>query len=126
LYDRIKGFIENSVTPIGYRRISKIFNDEGLKTPRGTSFTNSKVHSMYKKGLIREERMNREDIVEVSPVTIELIIHPILGRLRRSPYEKSLKKSFLAIKILLDQMLLAEKWIKTIIILGEHKETSAF
>jgi hypothetical protein len=83
LYDRIKGFIENSVTPIGYRRISKIFNDEGLKTPRGTSFTNSKVHSMYKKGLIREERMNREDIVVVSPVTIELIIHPILGRIHR-------------------------------------------
>ena len=26
LYDRIKGFIENSVTPIGYRSISKIFN----------------------------------------------------------------------------------------------------
>ena len=39
---------------------------------------------MYKKGLIREERMNREDIVEVSPVTIELIIHPILGRIRGS------------------------------------------
>jgi hypothetical protein len=70
LYDRIKGFIENSVTPIGYRRISKIFNDEGLKTPRGTLFSNSKVHSMYKKGLIREERMNREDIVEVSPVYV--------------------------------------------------------
>lgn len=31
LYDRIKGFIENSITPIGYRRISKIFNDEGVK-----------------------------------------------------------------------------------------------
>ena len=38
---------------------------------------------MYKKGLIREERMNREDIVVVSPVTIELIIHPILGRIHR-------------------------------------------
>jgi hypothetical protein len=71
LYDRIKGFIENSVTPIGYRRISKIFNDEGLKTPRGTLFSNSKVHSMYKKGLIREERINRKDIVEVSDVCIE-------------------------------------------------------
>jgi len=88
LYNRIKGYIENSVTPIGYRRISKIFNEEGLNTPRGTSFSNSKVHSMYKKGLIREERMNRKDIVDVSPVTIELIIHPILGRIRRSSYEK--------------------------------------
>ena len=71
MYDRIKGFIENSVTPIGYRRISKIFNDEGLKTPRGTLFSNSKVHSIYKKGQIREERINRKDIVEVSQVTIE-------------------------------------------------------
>jgi hypothetical protein len=47
---------------------------------------------MYKKGLIREERVSREDIVEVSPVTIELIIHPILGRIRSSPYEKRFTK----------------------------------
>jgi len=42
-----------------------------LKTPRNTEFTNSKVYSMYKKGKIREERMNREDIVEVGDVYIE-------------------------------------------------------
>ena len=71
MYDRIKGFIENSVTPIGYRRISKIFNDEGLKTPRGNVFKNNHVHSIYKKGLVRKERMNREDIVEVSQPIIE-------------------------------------------------------
>ena len=71
MYDRIKGFIENSVTPIVYRRISKIFNEEGLKTPRGNVFKNNHVHSIYKKGKIREERINREDIVEVSQVTIE-------------------------------------------------------
>ena len=64
----------------------------GLKTIRGTSFANSKVHSMSKKGLIREERMNREDIVMVSPVTIELIIHPILSRIRCSPKEKRFTK----------------------------------
>jgi len=73
LYDRIKGFIENSVTPIGYRRISKIFNDEGLKTPRGNVFKNNHVHSIYKKGKIREERINRKDIVEVSVPIIEEI-----------------------------------------------------
>jgi len=73
LYDRIKDFIENSVTPIGYRRISKIFNEEGLKTPRGSTFQNNHIHSIYKKGLIREERMNRKDIVEVSqPIIKEL------------------------------------------------------
>ena len=71
MYDRIKDFIENSVTPIGYRRISKIFNEEGLKTPRGSTFQNNHIHSIYKKGLIREERMNRKDIVEVSQPIIE-------------------------------------------------------
>jgi hypothetical protein len=42
-----------------------------LKTPRNTDFSNSKVHSIYQKGKIREERINRKDIVEVSQVTIE-------------------------------------------------------
>jgi hypothetical protein len=73
LYDRICKYKENFLTPIGYRKISKIFNDEGLKTPRNTEFSNSKVHSMYKKGKIREERINRKDIVEVSNLTIEEI-----------------------------------------------------
>ena len=73
LFDRICGYKENILTPIGYRKISKIFNDEGLKTPRNTEFSNSKVHSIYKKGKIREERINREDIVEVSNPTIEEI-----------------------------------------------------
>ena len=73
LFDRICGYKENILTHIGYRKISKIFNDEGLKTPRNTEFSNSKVHSIYKKGKIREERINREDIVEVSNPTIEEI-----------------------------------------------------
>ena len=71
LFNRICEYKENFLTPIGYRKISKIFNDEGLKTPRNTEFSKSKVHSMYKKGKIREERINRKDIVEVSQVTIE-------------------------------------------------------
>ena len=57
---------EDFLTPIGYRKISQIFNEEGLKTPRGSIFKNNHVHSIYKKGKIREERINREDIVEVS------------------------------------------------------------
>ena len=73
LYDRICKYKENFLTPIGYRKISKIFNDEGLKTPRNTDFSNSKVHSMYKKGKIREERINRKDIVDISQVKIENI-----------------------------------------------------
>jgi hypothetical protein len=74
LFNRICEYKESFVTPIGYRKISKIFNEEGLKTPRNTEFSNSKVFSMYKKGKIREERINREDIVKVSQVTIEELI----------------------------------------------------
>ena len=44
-----------------------------MKTPRNTEFSNSKVHSIYKKGKIRDERVNREDIVEVSNPTIQEI-----------------------------------------------------
>ena len=73
LFDRIKGYKEDNLTPIGYRKISQIFNEEGLKTPRGSIFKNNHVHSIYKKGKIREERINREDIVEVSQPLIEEI-----------------------------------------------------
>ena len=58
---------------MGYRKISQIFNEEGLKTPRGFEFKSNHIHSIYKKGKIREERINREDIVEVSVPIIELI-----------------------------------------------------
>ena len=71
LFDKIKGLKDDFLTPIGYRKISQIFNEEGLKTPRGSIFKNNHVHSIYKKGLIREERMNRKDIVEVSQPIIE-------------------------------------------------------
>ena len=74
LFNRICKYKECFLTPIGYRKISKIFNEEGLKTHRNTEFSNSKVFSMYKKGKIREERINREDIVEISQVTIEELI----------------------------------------------------
>ena len=58
------------------RRISQILNGEGLKTPRGSVFKNNHVHSIYKKGLIREERMNREDIVEVKDFKVQRIENP--------------------------------------------------
>ena len=73
LFERIRDYLDGILTPIGYRKISKILNDEGLLTPRGTPFTNTKVFSIYKKGKIRLERMNRPDIVEVSDVIIEVI-----------------------------------------------------
>ena len=73
LFDKIRGLKEDFLTPIGYRKISKILNREGLKTPRGCVFKNNHVHSIYKKGLIREKRMNREDIVEVTNPIVEVL-----------------------------------------------------
>ena len=64
------------MTPIGSRKISQIFNNEGLKTPRGTVFKNSHVHSIYKKGKIREERMNGEDMVEGKDFKVQRIENP--------------------------------------------------
>jgi hypothetical protein len=76
LFDRIRGYKEDFLTPIGYRKISQILNREGLKTPRGSMFKNNHVHSIYKKGLIREERMNREDIGEVKDFKVQRIENP--------------------------------------------------
>jgi hypothetical protein len=73
LFKRICGYKEESVTPIGYRKISKILNEEGLLSPMGRPFTNVIVFGIYKKGNVREERINREDIVKVSQPTIEVI-----------------------------------------------------
>ena len=76
MFDRIRGYKEHFLTPIGYRKISQILNGEGLKTPRGSVFKNNHVHSIYKKGLIREERINREDIVEVKDFKVQRIENP--------------------------------------------------
>ena len=73
LFDKIKGLKDDFLTPICYRKISKLLNGEGLKTPRGNVFKNNHVHSIYKNGKIREERMSREDIVEVSNPIIEVL-----------------------------------------------------
>ena len=56
--------------------VIQILNGEGLKTPRGSIFKNNHVHSIYKKGLIREERINREDIVEVKDFKVQRIENP--------------------------------------------------
>lgn len=73
LFNRIKGYLEENLTPIGYRKISHILNNEGLLTPYGKTFSNSSVHSIYKKGNIRLERINRKDIVEISDVIVEVL-----------------------------------------------------
>jgi len=64
LYDRIRGYKEDSISIIGYRKISKIFNEECLKTPMNKTFKPNHVHSIYKKGKIREERLNFKPIIK--------------------------------------------------------------
>ena len=66
LYKRVKGYKEHSVTPIGYRKITKLFNSEGLKSPTNKTFYPSLIQSIYKKGKIREERLNSKVRVEKS------------------------------------------------------------
>ena len=71
LFNRICEYKENFLTPIGYRKISQIFYEEGLKTPRGSTIQNNHIYFNYKKGKIIEERINRKDIVEVGDISIK-------------------------------------------------------
>ena len=73
LYNRICEYKHHFLTPLGYRRISKILNKEGLKTPCGMIFKNNHIYSIYKKGKLREERIKREDVVIISPIKIEVL-----------------------------------------------------
>ena len=66
LFGRIKGYKEDSVTPIGYRKITKLFNSEGLKSPTNKTFYPSLIQSIYKKGKRREKRLSSEVRVEKS------------------------------------------------------------
>ena len=53
-YDLIKSFRE---TGLGYRKISKILNDKGIKTSKRNTWTNTKVCSVLKKYKERRERL---------------------------------------------------------------------
>ena len=66
LYKRVKGYKEHYVSPIGYRKITKLFNSEGLKSPTNKTFYPSLIQSIYKKGKRREKRLNSEVRVEKS------------------------------------------------------------
>jgi len=73
LYDRIKGYREGFLTILTYKEISEIFKKEQLKTPRGSDFGANYVYSIYKKGKIREERLKKSILKEVS--VSEVIVH---------------------------------------------------
>lgn len=72
MFEKIRGYKENILTPIGYRKISKILNDEGVLTPEGHPFSPPHVFGIYKKGKVRMERVNRKDIVIVSQPIVEV------------------------------------------------------
>jgi len=64
LFDRIKGYREQNVSRLNWKKIGDIFNSENLKTPMGKTFKSNNVHSIYKKGKLREERLNSKPEVK--------------------------------------------------------------
>ena len=67
LYDTIKELHEKG---LGYRKISNWFNERNIKTPRGSEFKGNYVFSIFKKGKIREERLNRESEWKIEKVKL--------------------------------------------------------
>ena len=81
LFDRIKGYKEQNVSGFGWKKIGEILNSEGLKTPTGKLFKSNHIHSIYKKGKIREERLNSKrsvtrslEVTHYSNNDIELLL----------------------------------------------------
>ena len=67
LYETIKELQQKG---LGYRKISNLFNERNIKTPRGSEFKGNYVLSILKKGKIREERLNRESEWNIHSVKI--------------------------------------------------------
>ena len=65
------------VSPKRWFEIRHILNGEGLKTPKGHTFEINNVMSIYKKGKVREERLNSEVKVKKSLQIIEYDSHQI-------------------------------------------------
>lgn len=67
LYDTIK---ELHGKGLGYKKISNWFNEQKIKTPRGSEFKGNYVFSILKKGKIREERLNTESKWKIEEVKL--------------------------------------------------------
>ena len=72
LFDKISKFKGDVFTPLNYKKIAELLNNEGYKTPRGSIFRNNHVFSIYKKGMIRKERLERKDVVEVQDTLVQI------------------------------------------------------
>ena len=70
LYNRITGLKQEG---LGYRKIAKLLNAEGVRTARNKEFLPASVHSILKKKKIRETRINREFNKEVSALELQYI-----------------------------------------------------
>jgi|APSaa5957512535_1039671.scaffolds.fasta_scaffold54323_3 hypothetical protein len=51
---------------LGYSRIAKRLNEEGIKTLRGKEFVGARVHSILKKKRLQEERINQKSKKKIS------------------------------------------------------------
>ena len=59
LYDEVKSLKEEY--NLGYRRISYLIYDKGYRGIRGNQvLRNNDIYSIYRKGKVREERINRD------------------------------------------------------------------
>jgi len=70
LYNRITALKQEG---LGYRKIAKLLNAEGVRTARNKEFLPASVHSILKKKKIRETRINREFNKEVSALELQYI-----------------------------------------------------
>ena len=78
LFNRIKGYIEHNVSSFGWKQIGDILNSEGYKTPTGKVFKSNHIHSIYKKGKIREERLTSQRKVTKRMETTEYKFEDII------------------------------------------------
>ena len=77
-YSDYQVYLHNKISELkksglGYRRISDLLNKEGIKTCRGKTFSNSSVHSILKKKLIRDNRNEKEFDNKVSKFELKYI-----------------------------------------------------
>ena len=69
LFNTIKELHEKGLE---YQKISNWFNEQNIKTPRGSEFKGNYVFSILKKGKIRQERLNRESDWKIEEIKINL------------------------------------------------------
>ena len=75
-YSEYQAYLHNRITTLkqeglGYRKIAKLLNSEGIKTPRNKEFLPASVHSILKKKKIRDTRINKEFDKEVSALELQ-------------------------------------------------------